>query len=112
MALDDLIGFSAAVLTTGSFIPQVLRSYRTRDVSGISLGMYVMFALGVALWLGYGVVTRAWPVIIANGITLVLALSILRLKLQSLRAGDAVPEAGGAGTGRQSGQPLPVERMR
>ncbi len=87
MTLTDLIGSLAACLTTLSFVPQVVQSYRTRDVSGISLGMYSMFVLGVALWLAYGLMQGAWPVIIANALTLLLALSILGLKLFSLRTG-------------------------
>jgi len=79
------IGFVAAVTTTLSFVPQVLQSYRSRDVSGISLGMYSFFTFGVALWLLYGVLTRDWPVIIANALTLVFALSILCLKVASLK---------------------------
>ncbi len=85
MSLTDLIGSFAACLTTLSFVPQVVQSYRTRDVSGISLGMYSMFVLGVALWLAYGLMQGAWPVIIANALTLLLALSILGLKLVSMR---------------------------
>lgn len=79
------IGFVAAVSTTVSFVPQVLQSYRSRDVSGISLGMYSIFTFGVGLWLVYGLMTHAWPVIIANALTLVLALSILALKLASMK---------------------------
>lgn len=85
MNLTNSIGFVAACLTTLSFVPQVLQSYRTRDVSGISLSMYSLFTLGVALWLGYGLLNGAWPVIIANAVTLMLAMSILGLKLRSLR---------------------------
>jgi MtN3 and saliva related transmembrane protein len=79
------IGFVAAVSTTLSFVPQVLQSYRSRDVSGISLGMYSFFTFGVGLWLLYGLMTRDWPVIVANALTLVLACSILWLKVVSLK---------------------------
>ncbi|NJM43121.1 MAG: SemiSWEET transporter [Brachymonas sp.] len=78
----DLIGYIAACLTTFSFIPQALKTFRTRDVSGISLGMYSAFTAGVALWLLYGFMLMAWPIIIANVITLSLALSILLMKLR------------------------------
>jgi MtN3 and saliva related transmembrane protein len=80
----DITGFSAACFTTFAFVPQVLQSYRSRDVSGISLGMYSMFTLGVALWLVYGLMNSAWPVIVANALTLLLALSILGLKVHSV----------------------------
>ena len=85
-ALTDLIGFAAATLTTASFVPQAWLTFRTRDVSGISLGMYGAFTLGVALWLLYGLSLGAWPIVVANAITLALAVSILVMKLRFGRA--------------------------
>jgi len=82
MNWSDLIGYCAAVLTTVSFVPQAWLTFRTRNVQGISLVMYSSFTLGVALWLGYGLVMRAWPLVVANAVTLVLALSILFMKLR------------------------------
>ena len=79
--LWEWLGYAAAALTTGSFALQAWHTFRTRDVSGISLGMYGAFTLGVALWLAYGVVLRSWPITLANAITLMLALSILAMKL-------------------------------
>ena len=78
----DLIGYTAAFLTTFSFAPQAWLTFRTRDVRGISLGMYSAFAAGVALWLAYGLLLRAWPIVLANGITLALVLAILAMKLR------------------------------
>lgn len=78
----DLIGTLAACLTTASFVPQVWHTLRTRDVSGISLSMYTVFTVGVALWLVYGLMLSAWPVVVANAITLILALMILLMKLR------------------------------
>jgi len=80
--LIDTIGSVAAALTTLSFVPQAWQTFKTRDVSGISLGMYTAFTMGVALWLIYGLLIGAWPIIIANVITLVLALAILWMKLR------------------------------
>ncbi len=77
----EWIGGLAAMLTTSSFVPQVWLTLRTRDVSGISLGMYSCFTLGVALWLVYGLSIGSLPVTIANCITLTLALAILGMKL-------------------------------
>jgi MtN3 and saliva related transmembrane protein len=77
----ESIGTVAASLTSLSFLPQAWQTLRSRDVSGISLTMYSAFTAGVALWLVYGLTLGAWPVIIANGITLLLALSILGMKL-------------------------------
>ncbi|WP_396433848.1 SemiSWEET transporter [Limnohabitans sp.] len=78
----DWVGTVAACLTTTSFIPQAWQTFRTRDVSGISLGMYSLFTVGVALWLVYGILLMAWPIIIANAITTSLALMILVMKLR------------------------------
>ncbi len=82
MNLTDLIGTLAAVLTTASFLPQAWHTFRTKDVSGISLGMYSVFTVGVACWLIYGLLLAAWPVVIANAITLALASTILAMKLR------------------------------
>ncbi|MEN9779488.1 MAG: hypothetical protein RL087_1579 [Pseudomonadota bacterium] len=78
----ELIGYIAAFLTTSSFVPQAWLTFRTRDVSGISLGMYSAFTTGIALWLVYGIVIGSWPIIIANIITVALAFSILVMKLR------------------------------
>ncbi|MFY7942389.1 MAG: SemiSWEET transporter, partial [Burkholderiaceae bacterium] len=67
--------------TTAAFVPQAWLTFRTRDVSGISLGMYSVFTAGVALWLAYGWVLQAWPIVVANLVTLLLAISILLMKL-------------------------------
>ena len=79
--LTEWIGYIAATLTTSSFVPQALLILRTRNVIGISLGMYWTFTLGVALWLVYGWQMKAWPLIIANSITFALASTILITKL-------------------------------
>ena len=82
MPLTEWIGFAAASLTTASFVPQAWLTFRTRDVRGISLGMHSVFTTGVALWLAYGLLLEAWPVVAVNAVTLVLALSILVMKLR------------------------------
>ncbi|MCU0933863.1 MAG: SemiSWEET transporter [Thiobacillaceae bacterium] len=78
----DLIGYGAAVLTTAAFVPQAVKSWFSRDLSGISLAMYSLFTLGVGLWLVYGLAIGSWPVILANGITFVLAGTVLFLKIR------------------------------
>ena len=85
MQLPELVGYAAASLTTASFIPQAWLTFKTRDVSGISLGMYSVFTTGIALWLVYGLMIQAWPVVIANVITLGLAASILVMRLRFKR---------------------------
>ena len=82
MKLIDLIGYIAAGLTTLSFVPQAWHTFTTRDVRGISLGMYSAFTFGVALWLVYGLLLGAWPIVAANAVTLALAAGILVMKLR------------------------------
>lgn len=78
----EWIGFVAATLTTLSFVPQAVRTIRTRETRGISLWMYVMFTAGLACWLAYGFVLMSWPMILSNIVTLGLSLTILTLKLK------------------------------
>lgn len=78
----ELIGYLAASLTTVAFLPQVVRIWRTRSARDVSLPTFVLFTTGVALWLVYGLLLTAWPIIAANVVTLVLALLILALKLR------------------------------
>lgn len=80
--MPELIGYCAAFLTTCSFLPQAWLTWRTRDVQGISLGMYSVFTVGVALWLLYGVMMGAWPIVLANAVTLALASVILGMKVR------------------------------
>jgi MtN3 and saliva related transmembrane protein len=84
--LHDLIGYPAAFLTTAAFIPQAWQSWRTRDLSGISLPMYAMFTLGVGLWMVYGLMIGSLPVAAANMVTLLLSSIVLALKVRELRS--------------------------
>ena len=81
-ALIDALGLAAGALTTVAFLPQLLKTWRSKSARDISLGMFVLFTVGVALWLVYGLFTGAVPVIAANTVTLILALTILTLKLR------------------------------
>jgi len=81
VSLIDWIGYLAATLTTASFVPQAWLTFKTRNVSGISLGMYSAFTAGIALWLAYGVLISAWPIVIANTVTLLLAGGILGMRV-------------------------------
>lgn len=78
----EWFGYTAAFCTTVAFIPQVLQVIRTRDTQAISLSMYLIFAFGVAMWLAYGLVLDNIPMIVANTITLLLALVVLFFKLR------------------------------
>lgn len=82
MDTTDWIGSAAAILTTTAFIPQAWKIWRTRHTADISLSMYTLFTFGVALWLTYGILLAAWPIIIANTITLLLAGTVLVMKLK------------------------------
>ena len=78
----EYVGLLAAVLTTGSFLPQALKVIKEKNTSGISLEMYSMFTAGVLLWLLYGIDIKDVPVIIANSITLIFASTILIMKIK------------------------------
>jgi MtN3 and saliva related transmembrane protein len=79
---DQWFGYLAAILTTGSFVPQAIMTIRSRNTGGISLAMYVLFTVGVASWLCYGIALGSWPMILANAVTLGLASTILTLKIR------------------------------
>lgn len=81
-ALQETIGYVAATLTTVSFVPQVIKVARERQTQGISLGMYVLFTVGVALWFVYGLILGSLPVAGANAVVLLLAGSVLVMKLR------------------------------
>ena len=78
----DLLGYAAAALTTSAFAPQTFKTIRTRNTHGISLWMYLIFTIGIALWLLYGLAAGSWPIVLANAVTLPLAGTILVLKLR------------------------------
>lgn len=80
--LSDWIGMAGGTLTTLSFVPQVIKTWKSRRTRDISLSMFLAFTLGVLLWLVYGLLIGAWPVILANLVTLLLAGIILYLKLK------------------------------
>ena len=78
----EWLGYLAATCTTLSFVPQAVKTLRTRDTSGISLGMYAVFTVGIACWFGYGVYLMSWPMILSNTVTFVLSSTILGMKLK------------------------------
>lgn len=77
-----MLGLTAGVLTTLSFLPQVLKAWQSRSTRDISLGMFSMFCTGVFLWVVYGFLVGDLPVIAANVVTFLLAATILFLKLR------------------------------
>jgi MtN3 and saliva related transmembrane protein len=91
----NVIGYTAATLTTASFLPQLIRVVKLRSARDISLGMFLIFSLGTLFWFVYGLLAHSAPVWIANALTLALSVSILVLKLRFDR--DAVePDPSGA----------------
>ncbi len=80
--MEIWVSAMAAVLTTAAFVPQALHIIRYKETKAISLIMYVTFAGGVALWLTFGIMIGNWPIMLSNGITLMLTLAIVGMKLR------------------------------
>jgi len=81
-AITEIIGSIAAILTTACYLPQVFHTYKTRDVAGISLMMYVALLGGVGCWLIYGLLRETWPLVVSNVINIAMLLSIIVMKLK------------------------------
>ena len=82
MDIVTVIGLVAGTLTTAAFLPQVVKTWRTRSTKDISLGMFLTLCSGITLWLIYGIATQDFPLILANGVTICLAGTILVFKLR------------------------------
>jgi MtN3 and saliva related transmembrane protein len=82
----DMVGALAAILTTAAFIPQAIKTIRTRDTSGLSLSMYVLLLAGVTLWMVYGIILGSWPLILSNAIVLVPQSLVMAILLRQLWA--------------------------
>jgi MtN3 and saliva related transmembrane protein len=82
MDTSTLVSSVAAILTTASFFPQALKTIRTKDTKSISLIMYLVFNLGILMWLAYGLLEVNWPIIMANGVTFVFTFVILVMKIK------------------------------
>ncbi len=78
----DLLGYVAGACTTAAFWPQLYKTWSTKSAGDVSLGMLSIFSIGVGLWLAYGLLLDAWPIILTNSITIMLTVSILILKLR------------------------------
>jgi MtN3 and saliva related transmembrane protein len=87
----NLIGYIAAICTTISFLPQLIRVYRLKSAHEISLTMFLVYSFGVSLWLVYGIFIGSLPVIVANALTLALSLAILVLKIRYDRRRGPLP---------------------
>ena len=82
MVSATLIGYFAGFLTTVAFVPQVLKTWKSKSASDLSLGMFLVFSLGVLCWLIYGVLLAEVPIIFWNTVTLILSLALLIMKLK------------------------------
>ena len=89
----NVVGGIAALLSTTSFVPQAIKVIRTRDTSAISTGMYAVTVAGFILWTTYGAMQPAWPIIVSNGICLILSAFILTMKLLPQREKEKVADA-------------------
>ncbi|MGE5475210.1 MAG: SemiSWEET family sugar transporter [Bacteroidales bacterium] len=81
--VTQAVGSVAALLSTLAFVPQVVKTLKTRHTRDISLSMWLLFSVGVGLWLVYGILLMAWPIIVGNAVTLVSALTVLWVKLSN-----------------------------
>lgn len=78
----DVLGYTSATLTTIAFLPQIIKTVQTKSAKDVSMGMFVLFTIGVFLWIIYGILTRTYPVLIANAVIFCLALSQIILKIK------------------------------
>jgi MtN3 and saliva related transmembrane protein len=82
MSIATMVGLAAALFTTTAFLPQVVRAWRTRSTRDLSYGTFVTYAVGLAMWFAYGMMIRDVPLMLSNGTTLLLALTIIGLKIR------------------------------
>jgi MtN3 and saliva related transmembrane protein len=82
MDMTSGLGLLAGGLTTASFVPQVTKIWKSKSAEDVSLKMFVAFCIGVALWLTYGIIKKDWAILLTNGVTLLLGLAILVMKIK------------------------------
>lgn len=86
MNLHELLGYLAGTLTTIAVVPQIRKAWRTRAVDDISVFMVVILICGLSLWTAYGVLTQAWPIVVTNGVAVLLNCLLLALVFHEKRA--------------------------
>jgi MtN3 and saliva related transmembrane protein len=89
ISLADMIGTGAALCSMTSFVPQIVRIWRERDATSVSLKMYAVTVTGFSLWIAYGAMSKSWPLVVANTVCLILSAVILVLKWRFSRASAA-----------------------
>lgn len=82
MQIADVVGIVAALFTTASFLPQAIRIFKTKSTKDLSIMMYIMFVVGIFLWMVYGILLKSLPLILANSVTLCFAAGILLMKIR------------------------------
>lgn len=82
MNIFEILGMLAAIITTAAFLPQVYKTWKTKDTKALSLTMYIVFFIGVSLWIVYGFYINSLPIISANVVTALSALILIVLKLK------------------------------
>jgi MtN3 and saliva related transmembrane protein len=87
--LANIVGTLAALCSMTSFAPQIVKIWRERDASSVSLRMYVVTVTGFGLWIAYGILTGSWPVAVSNTVCLLMSATILALKWRFSRHGGA-----------------------
>ena len=87
----DALGYTAALFATGSFVPQVIKTWRTRSAEDLSIVMLLTHLVGMVLWLSYGVVIGATPIVVANCVAVLLDVMLLLLKAAVVRPGSGAP---------------------
>ena len=87
-----LLGLAAGALTTSAFLPQVVKAWRTRSTQDLSFGTFILFNVGILMWLLYGIVIRDLPIIVTNLVTFVLAFTVLVLMLRNRKVRQDEPD--------------------
>ncbi len=82
MEISEIIGYFAAAGTTFSFVPQAVKIFKSKNTKDISLGMYIIFVLGILCWLIFGIMTKSMPIILANIVSFILSMTILIMKIK------------------------------
>jgi MtN3 and saliva related transmembrane protein len=82
MDFVSIVGFMAATISTAGFLPQTIKTVKSKQAKDVSLWMYIILAVGVTLWFIYGIYKHDWPIILANGITITFVIPVLWIKIR------------------------------
>ncbi|MBL7737819.1 MAG: SemiSWEET transporter [Chitinophagaceae bacterium] len=82
MAFTEILGYSAGAVTTLTFLPQVIKTWKERSAKDVSLWMFIIAATNEVMWIGYGVLKNDWVIILTNAVVLMMSLTMIYLKLR------------------------------